>query len=118
MTTGSGTTDDPYLLFMVPGDAATIYDTPNSLNAAFTTGTSITGSGVTIGVGGDAVIQASTVASYRNRFLGDSNQPIITNVDNTTSTTDTDEAYIDTELAGGLAPRCDDPFLYRLHTRT
>jgi trimeric autotransporter adhesin len=104
MSTGSGTTDDPYLLFMVPGDAATIYDTPNSLNAAFTTGTSITGSGVTIGVGGDAVIQASTVANYRNRFLGDSNQPIITNVDNTTSTTDTDEAYIDTELAGGLAP--------------
>ena len=104
MTTGSGTTDDPYLLFMVPGDAATIYDSPNSLNAAFTTGTSITGSGVTIGVGGDAVIQGSTVASYRTRFLGDSNQPIITNVDNTTSTTDTDEAYIDTELAGGLAP--------------
>ncbi len=104
MTTGSGTTDDPYLLFIVPGDAATIYDTPNSLNAGFTTGTSITGTGVTIGVGGDAVIQASTVASFRNRFLGDSNQPIITNVDNTTATGDTDEAYIDTELAGGLAP--------------
>jgi trimeric autotransporter adhesin len=104
MTTGSGTTDDPYLLFMVPGDAATIYDSPNSLNANFTTGTSITGSGVTIGVGGDAVIQGSTVASFRNRFLGDSNQPVITNVDNTTSTNDTDEAYIDTELAGGLAP--------------
>ncbi len=104
LTTGSGTTTDPYLLFIVPGDAATIYDTPNSLNASFTTGTSYTGSGVTIGVGGDAVIQASTVVSYRNRFLGDSNPPIITNVDNTTSTTDTDEAYIDTELAGGLAP--------------
>jgi hypothetical protein len=104
MTTGSGTISDPYMLFMVPGDAATIYDSPNSLNAAFTTGTSITGSGVTIGVGGDAVIQGSTVASYRNRFLGDSNQPIITNVDNTTATGDTDEAYIDTELAGGLAP--------------
>jgi hypothetical protein len=105
MTTGSGTIQDPYLLFMVPGDAATIYDTPNTtLNANFTTGTSITGSGVTIGVGGDAVIQASTVVSYRNRFLGDSNAPIITNVDNTTSTIDTDEAYIDTELAGGLAP--------------
>jgi hypothetical protein len=105
MTTGSGTIQDPYLLFMVPGDAATIYDTPNTtLNANFTTGTSITGTGVTIGVGGDAVIQASTVVSYRNRFLGDSNAPIITNVDNTTSTIDTDEAYIDTELAGGLAP--------------
>jgi subtilase family serine protease len=104
LTTGSGTTSDPYLLFMVPGDAATIYDTPNSLNAAFTTGTSYNGSGVTIGVGGDAVIQATTVASYRNRFLGDSNQPIITNVDSTTATGDTDEAYIDTELAGGLAP--------------
>lgn len=105
LTTGSGTTADPYQLYIVPGDAATIYDTPNTtLNANFTTGTSITGSGVTIGVGGDAVIQATTVASYRNRFLGDSNQPIITNVDNTTATGDTDEAYIDTELAGGLAP--------------
>jgi len=105
LTTGSGTTADPYQLFIVPGDAATIYDTPNTtLNANFTSGTSITGSGVTIGVGGDAAIQASTVVSYRNRFLGDSNPPIITNVDNTTSTTDTDEAYIDTELAGGLAP--------------
>jgi hypothetical protein len=106
MTTGSGTTQDPYLLFIVPGDAATIYDTPNTtLNATYpSTGTNITGSGVTIGVGGDAVIQASTVVSYRNRFLGDSNAPIITNVDNTTNTGDTDEAYIDTELAGGLAP--------------
>jgi subtilase family serine protease len=103
-TTGSGTTDDPYLLFMVPGDAATIYDTPNSLNANFATGTGTTGSGVTIGVGGDAVIQSSTVAKYRNLFLGDANLPIITNVDGTTSTVDTDEAYIDTELAGGLAP--------------
>ncbi|HEY1898006.1 MAG TPA: protease pro-enzyme activation domain-containing protein [Terracidiphilus sp.] len=104
LTTGSGSISDPYQLFMVPGDAATIYDTPNSLNAGFTTGTSYNGTGVTIGVGGDAVIQATTVASYRNRFLGDSNQPIITNVDNTTATADTDEAYIDTELAGGLAP--------------
>jgi trimeric autotransporter adhesin len=105
MTTGSGTSDDPYFLSLVPGDAATIYDTPNTtLNANFTTGTSVTGSGVTIGVGGDAVIQASTVVSYRNRFLGDSNAPIITNVNGTTSTTDTDEAYIDIELAGALAP--------------
>jgi hypothetical protein len=104
-STGSGATNDPYMLFMVPGDAATIYDTPNTmLNANFTSGTNITGSGVTIGVGGDAAIQSSTVAAYRNLFLGDANLPIITNVDGTTSTVDTDEAYIDTELAGALAP--------------
>ncbi len=108
LTTGTGTTNaPPYTFYMVPGDAATIYDSPNTLNASFTTGTSITGSGVTIGVGGVGLIQASTVVNYRNRFLGDSNQPIINNVDGKASTTDTvsiDEGYIDTELAGGLAP--------------
>jgi subtilase family serine protease len=93
-------------LYVVPGDAATIYDTPNSFNANFSSGTSYTGSGVTIGIGGDATIQASTVADYRTRFLGNSTAPIITNVstDPATSTNDTDEAYLDNEIAGGLAP--------------
>ncbi len=41
-------------LYMVPADAATIYDTPNSYNGDFSSATSYTGSGVTIGIGGDA----------------------------------------------------------------
>jgi hypothetical protein len=100
--TGS-TTSDPYFLYITPGDAATIYDTPNSFNLNFS-GTSYTGSGVKIGIGGDATIKSATVVAYRRRFLGDSTAPTIYYADNVTSTTDSDEAYIDTELSGGLAP--------------
>ena len=101
LTTGSA---GAYFLYMVAGDAATIYDTPNSYNANFGSGTSYTGQGVTIGIGGDAPILPATVANYRNRFLGNSTQPINTNVDGVTDTTDTGEAYIDTELSGAVAP--------------
>jgi trimeric autotransporter adhesin len=109
LTTGSGTSYD---LYVVAGDAATIYDTPNGLNANFHTGTSYTGSGVTIGIGGDAVIQGTTVADYRTLFVGDNKQPTISNftsgpatcTDATSTTCDQDEAYLDNEIAGGLAP--------------
>lgn len=112
LTIGSGTSTDPYNLYVVPGDAATIYNSPNIFNAAFSSGTSYTGTGVTIGIGGDATIQGSTVAAYRNAFQGDTNQPIITNVasdpatctDANSNTCDQDEAYLDNEIAGGLAP--------------
>lgn len=105
LTGGSGTSSNPYTLYIAPGDAATIYDTPNTtFNANYTSGTSYTGSGVTIGIGGDAVIQTSTVVNYRNVFLGNSTTPTITNVDGVTSTQDADEGYLDTEVAGGLAP--------------
>ena len=105
LTLGSGTTNDPYFMYIVPGDAATIYDTPNTtLNANYTSGTTYDGTGVSIGIGGDAAILATTVASYRNVFLGNSTQPTIVNPDGVTDTSDTDEAYIDTELSGGLAP--------------
>ncbi len=91
-------------LYIVAGDAATIYDTPNSFNAAFTAGTSYTGAGVTIGIGGDAAILPATVQNYRTRFLGDNVAPVITNIDGVAANGDTPEAYIDTELSGALAP--------------
>jgi len=95
-----------YTLYVVPSDAATIYDTPNTtFNANYTSGTSYTGAGVTIGIGGDSAILASTIVSYRTKFLGDSTSvPTITNVDGVGENGDSDEAYIDTELSGGLAP--------------
>jgi len=102
LTTGSASSG--YFLYIVPGDAATIYDTPNSFNANNTSGTSYTGSGVKIGIGGDAIITANVVEAYRSIFLGNSTAPIIKNVDGVTSTDDSDEAYVDTELSGGLAP--------------
>jgi len=105
LTTGSGTSSDPYFLYIVPGDAATVYDTPNTtFNANYTSGTSYTGAGVTIGIGGDAAIQTATVVNYRTLFLGNSTAPTVSNVDGVTSTDDADEAYIDTQLSGGLAP--------------
>lgn len=92
-------------LYMVPGDAATIYNTPNTtFNANYTSGTSYTGSGVTIGIGGDAAISTTPVTNFRSLFVGDSAAPTITNVDGVTSTTDADEAYLDIEISGGLAP--------------
>ena len=112
-------------LYIVPADAATIYDTPNALNANFTSGTSYTGTGVNIGIGGDEVISASIVGAYRSTFLGSSTLPIITyctssspsscsttNLPSTGNTGDADEAYIDTELSGGLAPGATIYFYY------
>ena len=64
-TLGTGASNGPpYSLYIMPGDAATIYDTPNSvLNANFASGgTNYTGNGVKIGIGGDAAIIAGTVA--------------------------------------------------------
>jgi len=92
-------------LYIVPGDAATIYDTPNTtFNANYTSGTSYTGSGVIIGIGGDAAITTTPIVNYRSLFVGDSTAPTITNVDGVTDTTDADEAYLDIEISGGLAP--------------
>ncbi|MGP8270099.1 MAG: protease pro-enzyme activation domain-containing protein [Terracidiphilus sp.] len=102
-------------LWIVPGDAATIYDTPNSYNANFSGGTSYNGAGVNIGIGGAATILASIVESYRETFLGNSTSPIFNYCTSSNSCSsvagggynnkdNADEAYIDTELSGGIAP--------------
>jgi subtilase family serine protease len=93
-------------LYVVPADAATIYNTPNSFNLNNSSSTSYTGKGVTIGLAGDSAISTTYVTAYRSLFLGDTTAPIITNVDGVKNTNDedTDEAYLDTEVSGGLAP--------------
>ena len=104
-----------YTLYMVPGDAATIYDTPNTtFNANYTSGTSYTGTGVKIGIGGDATILSSVVGNYRSMFLGNATSVTLNYCTgfNTCSSSpgsgynsaDADEAYLDTEISGGLAP--------------
>ena len=50
------------------------------------------------------------MASYRQRFLGDTKQPTVINVDGTTAVGDQDEAYLDNEISGGLAPGADIVF--------
>jgi subtilase family serine protease len=95
-----------YYLFTVPGDAATIYDTPNStFNANFSGAAAYDGTGVTIGIAGQSAIDPTIVANYRTLFLGDSKQPTIINLDNVGDVSGDDtESYLDNELAGALAP--------------
>jgi subtilase family serine protease len=120
LSAGASTEATPYLtsgssyLYIVPADAATIYDTPNSFNANFSSGTSYTGAGVKIGIGGNATISASIVGNYRSTFLGSSTVPTLNYCTSSTSCSttagsgyvsgDADEAYLDTEISGGLAP--------------
>jgi hypothetical protein len=94
---------DQYL-YVVPADAATIYNTPNKFNLNYSSGTSYTGSGVMIGIGGDSAITSSYVTAYRSLFLGDSTAPTITNIDSVAENSDAIEAYLDAEVSGGLAP--------------
>lgn len=97
----------PYLA-IVPADAATIYNTPNpDLNANYS-GASVKGTGVTIGIAGASAILTGPVVNYRNKFLGDTKAPTIIDADpNGTPQAggaNEIEAYLDTEIAGGLAP--------------
>ena len=97
--------DGRTLLAIVAGDAATQYNTPNKkLNANFNGSESYDGTGIVIGIGGVAAIETTPIASYRKLFVGDSKTPTITNVDGVTSTNAQNEAYLDIEVAGGIAP--------------
>jgi subtilase family serine protease len=92
-------------LYLVPGDAATIYDTPNPiLNANYSSSTKYDGTGVSIGIPGTGLIQTTTVQNYRSNFLGDTTAPTITNVGSVPPSGDNSEPYLDMEIAGGLAP--------------
>jgi hypothetical protein len=100
---------EPFL-FVDPADAATIYDTPNTLNLKFpTSGAAYDGTGVTIGIAGDADITSQDIANYRTAFLGETstnvNLPTVVIDGNDPGITgDSVEALLDNEVAGGLAP--------------
>lgn len=93
-------------LYVVPGDAATIYNTPNqTLNANYSASKAYTGTGVTIGIAADSNIDSTYVTAYRSLFLGNSTAPTITVVGSDPGiNSDAVEAYLDAELSGGLAP--------------
>ena len=102
-------------LFTTPADAATIYDTPNSaLNGNYSKsnsligGNSYDGTGVTIGVVGDAEINAQDIANYRAAFLPSSysaNQPsVVVDGNDPGLGPDSLEALLDLEVSGGVAP--------------
>jgi subtilase family serine protease len=92
-------------LYLVPGDTATIYDTPNPIfNANYSSSTKYDGTGVSIGIPGTGLIKSVTVQNYRSNFLGDNTAPTITNLGSVTPTGQNSEPYLDMEIAGGLAP--------------
>jgi len=104
----TGTISGQEYLFLGPGDAATIYNTPNSLNIHLASGQSTyDGTGVTIGIAGTTLLYYSGDASYRSFFgLPENGATSVydgsySNFDNNADET---EANLDTEIAGGVAP--------------
>ncbi len=93
-------------LALGPSDAATLYDLPNhALNAAFT-GTSLDGTGATIAIAATSNIDPTQVANYRSLFGLAANAPTVV-LDGATDpgiTSTAVQSYLDTEVAGGLAP--------------
>ena len=104
-TTGSARTS--YYLYLTPADAATIYDTPTLFNANHT-GSTLDGTGVTIGIAGDSNITLSQNANYRATF-GLPAKPTTVVVDGNDPGINGDalEAYLDTQVAGGIAPNAN-----------
>lgn len=93
-----------YCFGVTAGDAAVIYNTKTLLAQG------INGAGVTIGVVGTAPIDTSVIQTYRANFVpgyASNNLPtVITTGGNPTlyGSNDQIEAYLDLEVAGGLAP--------------
>lgn len=102
--------DNTLYLFADPADAATIYDTPNNaLNPAYS-GTTYNGAGVAIGIVGVSDLTLADVANYRMAFLGETsgsvNLPTVIVDGNDPGLNDAgDEALLDTEVSGGIAPK-------------
>ena len=108
--------NNPPNLFVVPADAATIYDTPNpALNPSYS-GPIYDGTGVNIGVVEDSNVTIQDIENYRMAFLGETattaNLPTVVIDGNDPGVNgDEIEALIDTEIAGGIAPKAK-VFLY------
>ena len=93
-----------YYLYLGPADAATIYDTPNNLNANLT-GPAYDGTGTTIGVAGDSNINLTENANYRVTFgLAPNPTTVVVDGNDPGENGDAIEAYLDTQVSGGIAP--------------
>ena len=92
---------------MTPADVATIYDTPNqTLNKKYAATANRTGTGVTIGIAGEANVDLSNVANYRSLFGLPAMTPTVV-VDGTDPGISNDasvEALLDLEVASAVAP--------------
>jgi hypothetical protein len=96
--------DNKYL-FMGPGDAATIYDAPTSLNTRLASGqNTYDGTGVTIGIATDGAVSIPNVARYRSLFGLPAGSLSIVTDGNSPQGADETEATLDAEVAGAIAP--------------
>lgn len=93
-------------LYVGPADAATIYNTPNkTLNANYAATQSLDGSGVVIAIVGVSQINTSDVDNYRTIFgLPANTSQVIVDGNDPGHTGAEDEALLDLEIAGALAP--------------
>jgi subtilase family serine protease len=96
-----------YYIYLGPADAATIYNTPTSLNANLV-GTAYDGTGVTIGVAGDSNIDVAQNANYRSTFgLTPNPTTVVVDGNDPGENGDSIEAYLDTQVSGGIAPNAN-----------
>jgi subtilase family serine protease len=101
----------PYL-YVDPADAAVMYDTPNkALNPKYS-GTTLDGTGVTVGIVGDSNVNLAPVANYRTAFLGETagatNLPtVVVDGNDPGINGDEVESFLDMEVLGGIAPKAN-----------
>jgi len=93
------------ILFLGPSDAGTIYNVPNKALNPAASGSTYDGTGAKIGIIGDSNISLTQNVNYRTRFGLAANAPTVV-VDGTDPGENGDavEAYLDTEVANGIAP--------------
>ncbi len=96
-------------LFVGPGDAATIYDSPNSFNTHLASNqTQYDGTGITIGIVGTTLLYDSGPIYYRSLFDLPDSGSVTTEYDGSFSnfdqSADETEALLDAEVSEGIAP--------------
>lgn len=102
-----GSAYNGYYIFLGPQDAATIYNTPTALNANLT-GPVYDGTGVTIGIAGDSNMDLTQNTNYRATFgLAPKPTTVVVDGDDPGETGDAIEAYLDTQVSGGIAPNAN-----------
>ncbi|HEY6446183.1 MAG TPA: Ig-like domain repeat protein [Acidobacteriaceae bacterium] len=100
-----GDATNGYYVFLGPADAATVYNTPTTLNPN-ASGTTYDGTGVTIGIAGDSNIDLTQNADYRSIFgLGANPTTVVIDGADPGENGDAIEAYLDTQVSGGIAPQ-------------
>jgi trimeric autotransporter adhesin len=113
-------TSAPYTYMMSPADFGVEYDLPNTLLNANYAGTTWDGTGQTVAIINDSNINLDLVQQFRSIFLGssyatnlptvviDGNDPGVDGINDPDGPNyDSDEAYIDVEWSGAVAPKAN-----------